>query len=226
MPRVPLFNARSKHKMLPYYTNSTLAVPVTGLAVSYVLSANGLYDPDISGVGSQPGGFDQMMIFYEHYTVYSARAVVTFRNTSTTASPVVFLAARADTPNISDPTTIMEAGNTVSTQLMPTGQYGAIKELTLTIRVASFLGFDDLLDSNVARGDISSNPSEGVFFHLGGYNNDSAAATTVNFQVRLEYDAVFTENRVLTPSLSSQLRSLVIAADAEAKLPCTGRRPR
>lgn len=217
MARVPLFNARSKHKMLPYYSNNSLSVPNTGLAVSYVYSANGLYDPDISGVGHQPGGFDQMMVFYEHYTVFTARIIVTFRNYSTNQSPVVFIAARADTTNIPDPIAVMEAGNTVSTQLMPANITGSLKELKMVVRVAAFLGFDDLMDSNVARGDISSNPSEGVFFHVGAYYNEASAAGSVTYQTRIEYDAVFSENRVIAPSLSSNLRALVIASDLESK---------
>lgn len=217
MPRAPLFNPRSKFKLLPYYSTGTLFPPVTGLSVSHVFSANGLYDPDITGTGTQPGGFDQMMIFYEHYTVYRARLIVTFRNYTTTTAPIVFLAARGDTPNISDPLTIMEAGNTVSTQLLPGPNQGSMKELKLSINVASFLGFDDLQDSTVARGDISSNPSEGVFFHVGCYNNEVAAAGEVKWQARLEYDAVFTENRVIIPSLNKAFRQLLVATDAESK---------
>lgn len=210
MAQTPLFTARSKHKMLPYYSNSSLSVPVTGLGVGYVYSANGLYDPDISGTGTQPMGFDQMMVFYEHYTVFSARIRVTFRNFSTAIAPVVYIAARGDTTVFTDPLQIMETGNTVSTQLMPANITGSLKELTMTVRVAAFLGFDDLMDSNVARGDIASNPTEGVFFHVGAFYNETAAAGTVTFQVRLEYDAVFSEARVITPSLSRRLRALLV----------------
>lgn len=219
MPRAPLFNARSKHKMLPFYSNSSLPVPATGAAVSYVYSGNGLYDPDISGTGNQPAGFDQMMLFYEHYTVFTARICVTFRNFTASISPIVFLAARGDVTNFSSAIQVMEAGNTVSTQLMPAGIAGSLKELKLTVRVAAFLGFDDLMDSNVARGDLSSNPAEGVFFHVGAYNNETLAAGTVNYQARIEYDAVFSENRVITSSISSGLRALLIAADQDSKIP-------
>lgn len=218
MARMPLFTSRSKHKMLPYYSTYSLTPPITGLASSIVFSANGLYDPDISGVGTQPMGFDQMMIFYEHYTVYSARIIVTFRNYTTSTSPIVYIAARADTPLTSDPKTIMEIGNSVSTQLLPGPGSGSLKELKLTLRVAPFLGFDDLMDSTVSRGDISSNPSEGVFFHVGAYNNEPGAAAVgeVKCQVRIEYDAVFTEPRVISPSLSKALRTLVVSMPSVA----------
>lgn len=218
MVQTPLFAARSKHKMLPYYSNASLTAPVTGLGVGYVYSANGLYDPDISGTGTQPMGFDQMMVFYEHYTVFSARIRVTFRNFSTAISPIVYIAARGDTVVFTSPEQIMETGNSVSTQLLPANITGSLKELTMTVRCAAFLGFDDLMDSNVARGDIASNPAEGVFFHVGCFNNEASATGVVQFQVRIEYDAVFSEARVITPSLSRRIRALLVEPqDLESK---------
>lgn len=217
MTETPLFKARTKHMMLPYYSNSSLSVPSTGLAVSYVYSANGLYDPDISGTGTQPTGFDQMMVFYEQYTVFQATIVVTFRNFSASIAPVVFLAVRADTPNISSVEQVMSTGNTISTTLLPANTAGSLKELRMTVRVASFLGFDDLMDSNVARGDIASNPAEGVFFHVGAFYNEALVAGIVQFQTRITYDAVFSEARVITPSLRAGFKNLILSATSEEK---------
>lgn len=46
--------------------------PALGTPTFYQLSANGLYDPDITGGGHQPNGFDQMMALYNHYEVLSS----------------------------------------------------------------------------------------------------------------------------------------------------------
>jgi len=222
MATPPIFSARSKHKLLAYYSNSSLVPPSTGLGTSYVYSANGLYDPDISGTGAQPSGFDQMMVFYEHYTVFNARIVVTFRNFLATNSPIVYLAVRGDVVNIPTVQSIMETGNSVSTQLMPANIAGSLKELSISVRVGVFLGFDDLMDSNVARGDIAANPAEGVFFHVGAFNNETAVAGDVRFQARIEYDSVFSEARVLTPSMLSKVHSML--ASERKEMPIT--RPR
>lgn len=209
MPATPLFPACTNVMRLPYYTNTGLAVPVTGLAINHIFSANGLYDPDITATGTQPMGFDQMMVFYEHYTVTKAKIYVTFRNFSTTMSPIVFIAVRGDLTGFTDPKTIMETGNTVSTQLMPASITGSLKELAIEVDVRRFLGIDDLKDSHDARGDIASNPTEGVFFHVGGFNNEAASAGSVNFQVRIEYHALFSESRVITPSLFQGFHALL-----------------
>lgn len=218
MTQAPLFQARSKRMMLPYYFNAGLTPPVTGLGVSHVLSANGLYDPDITGTGSQPTGFDQMMVFYEHYTVYNATLTVVFRNYSTSTAPVVYLAARGDVTNVSSPSVIMTTGNTVCTTLNPGGYANSLKELKMTVRVAKFLGADDLQDNENMRGDVSANPIEGVFFHIGAFYNELAAAGQVYFQARVTYEAVFSEPRVITPSLRSGFHAMIAAAATERKV--------
>jgi hypothetical protein len=215
MVEMPLFGIRSKHKSLPYYSNNSLSLSATSTATSYVYSANGLYDPDISGTGTQPRGFDQMMIFYEHYTVTRALIEVTFRNFTATTSPIVFIAARGDVTNVSNAIDVMEQGNSVSVQLLPANVTGSIQKLSMVMNIARFLGFDDIMDSNVARGDIAANPAEGAFFHVGGFNNETLAAGTVQFQVRIRYLAVFTEPRVITPSLSSAFARLLLASKEE-----------
>jgi len=210
MSQTPLFAARTKRKMLPYFVSSTVSCG-SGTAGSYILSANGLFDPDISSTGTQPSGFDQMMVFYEHYTVYQARIVVTFRATNAGISPIVFVAARGDTANIPSIQEVMNTGNTVATQLMPLNIDGSLKELKMIVNVASFLGFDDLADSNVSRGDINANPAEGVFFHIGLFNPESVGGATINFQARVTYEAVFSEARVVTPSLREILYKAVVS---------------
>lgn len=42
-------------------------------AVSYYFSANSLFDPDRTGIGHQPMGFDQLMDLYDHFTVIGAK---------------------------------------------------------------------------------------------------------------------------------------------------------
>ena len=54
--------------------------PAIGSPTNYVFAANGLYDPDISGTGHQPMGFDQMCLFYNHYEVLSSKARMTVYN--------------------------------------------------------------------------------------------------------------------------------------------------
>lgn len=55
------------------YTEPFSINPLVGSAAWHVFSANGLYDPNITGGGHQPMGFDQLMTFYNHYEVIGAK---------------------------------------------------------------------------------------------------------------------------------------------------------
>ena len=39
---------------------------------------NSLFDPNLSGLGHQPRGFDQLMAVYEKYTVVAAKITVCY----------------------------------------------------------------------------------------------------------------------------------------------------
>lgn len=54
-----------------------------GVPTQYAFSANGLYDPNITGTGHQPMGFDQMMALYNHYEVIGAKITLTAINSGT-----------------------------------------------------------------------------------------------------------------------------------------------
>lgn len=53
---------------------------VTGLIVPNVYAANGLYDPDITGTGHQPYGFDQWQTFYNFFMVIGSKITCKFSN--------------------------------------------------------------------------------------------------------------------------------------------------
>ena len=66
-----------------YFNGFNLDVGAVGIPASYVFSANGLYDPNITGIGHQPRGFDQLMALYDHYVVIGVRAILTVHGSDT-----------------------------------------------------------------------------------------------------------------------------------------------
>lgn len=213
----PLFPARSKVMMLPYY--SAFQVSSGALAAgSYVFSMNGMFDPDFTGTGGQPMGFDQMMIFYEHYTVIRCRATAVIRNQSTTLYTDAALSVRADNPTTTSIETIMETGNTVAVKLTTANGQGSLKEVGLTCDVAKFGGYDDILDESDARGSAAANPVEQTYLHVSCWNSETVGTVNVWVELRLEYHAIFTEPRVISISTMKRLKELaVIGAPCERK---------
>jgi len=196
----PLFPWRTR-RTLTYYDSSSI---ITGTSTNnaYVFAANGLYDPDITSTGHQPMGFDQMMAFYNHYTVLSTKIRVIASNSSNALITMFGVSLSGTSTVTSSVQQLVEAGGLVSRLLGYVGQEGSKSTFVASVNIAAFQGVDDPLDDPNLRGDVASNPAELVYFHLNTWNPTSATQVTSTFQVYLDFDVVFQEPRI--PTLSSE----------------------
>jgi len=190
---LPLFAERTK-RTLSYYSAATVSTGVSA-ASAYVYSCNGLFDPDISGTGGQPMGFDQMMLFYNHYTVVRSRMRCLITNSSATASVTTGIVLSGSSTVMTSIEQLVENGELVLTQLGTGGQMGSTSKLTRAVNCANFQGIDDIMDDPDMRGDSASNPIEQMYYHVAVYNPYSATVIQTFFQVVIEYEVVFHEPR-------------------------------
>ncbi len=72
-------------------TSSVVAV------LSRLVRLNSLYDPDLSGVGSQPVGFDQWSAFYNRYRVISTNVQIRVENRLSASESLTLVAFPTDT---------------------------------------------------------------------------------------------------------------------------------
>jgi hypothetical protein len=196
---MPVFPLRSKPIYLVYSENISLSTGAAAVG-NYLFAANGLYDPNITGSGHQPSGFDQMMTFYYHYTVLRARMTCHVRNTSTTLTPFVGISYAGSTTAVTVEDQVIEKGliDFKSFSTFPNaGYHGKIER---SAQIKSSIGANDLLDFADARGDVSNNPVELEYFHINAWNPESVSVAALTITVVLEFEAVFTEPRTLTES--------------------------
>lgn len=205
----PLFAAKTRRR-LRYSSNFTLA-SASGVVSSYVLAANGMFDPDVTGTGHQPMGFDQMMLSYEHYTVISARLTCTFRNTAATNPTVSITVAPSPTP-ITVIDQILEFGLLAADTLQYKGVDGSCLKLVMPVSIKKLNGAGNILDFNVLRGDVANNPAEITYFIVQMWDTSAATAGCI-VDYTIEFDSWFTEPRELSESLR-KLVSLSLRADA------------
>lgn len=178
------------------YADNIVIQPLSGLVGVHIFNANGLYDPDTTGTGHQPRGFDEFMSMYDHYTVIGAKITAWFCGSSGSAtnSPTVIGIALKDFTNL--PTTkndYMEGRNVVSTLLAFDNETHEVKRLTKTFSTRKFLGVSKPLASSVLRGSASGNPTEDAYFHIFAQALQPANIDPIRVQVVIDYLVVFTE---------------------------------
>jgi len=205
---VPAFNRMSYNACLRYGQAVINLTAATSLANAYVFSVNGLFDPSVTGGSLQPAGFAQLMLSYDHYVVTKARASVIFTNNGT-SSAIVSLRVNDDATVTTDPSNLLELPQEQIVFLDPAAGYGSSKTLSIDCDVAAYNGIGkSILSDPVFRGDVVSNPTEQSYFHCGVFAVKGGTAD-VYLTVVIDYYATFQEPRVLSPSLTKTLTSLV-----------------
>lgn len=197
-PLLPL----SKTGKLPYAEIGTQLTATAGsLAAGYVFTANGLFDPNITSTGHQPMGFDQMMLFYEHYTVTGSTITVNFQNMDAVNPCMVGILIAPDATIETDVDKLLENGMYVKKHLAAFGGSESKASITVHANISKINGKKDVKSENDFRGDVNANPAEQTYFHVFVYNPWTiAAATPIVFETLIEYDAIFTEPRKMTQS--------------------------
>lgn len=198
-PWQSLFPVRTLRRLR--YNDSAVLTSTTGSVASYVLRANDLYDPDFTGTGHQPMGFDQMMVFYNHFTVVRSRLTVSFENYSLAAAAHCIVRADGDSTSMTVPSRIQELGGLVEIVCEYKQASGSNKTAVLDIDVAKFQGVSRsaLTADPSLQGSSGASPQEIVYYHIEMWNNLAASGSVVVDYI-LEQDAYFTEPRNPTQS--------------------------
>jgi len=188
-------------RILRYAQTNNLDVANFGSALQ-VFRANSLYDPDFTGSGHQPNGFDQLMVAYNHYTVTRARINVRVLQVGTGGGAIEpgaivlgysdngnFMASQADYPTAVEKRNVFASafyGNATST--------GNTFTISGSLDIAALLGKtpQQLIEMANLRGDSSNNPAEVFYFEVGlfSFSSNPGAITVIS---TVEFDAVFTE---------------------------------
>lgn len=204
----PLFRAPAQtplgNRITAYhrYVERVQLDPSTGGIIDeYIFCANGLYDPNVTGTGHQPMGFDQMYALYSHYTVTHATITVTFVNGTDTSNPQAVAIRVANgttaTNSIDD---FLEQRSCPYSVLGVDGSGAEIRKLKQTVDIARFLGRPNLLNEDDCRGSSTANPVEKVMFILGAEPFGSVDGGRIDCLVEMEFKTVWTEPEILAQS--------------------------
>lgn len=189
---VPRPLGRSIRTNHTYFERQVTLSPSLGVPGIYVYSANGMFDPNITGGGNQPLGFDQMTPMFDHYSVIYSKITVDFYYTGTSESAYVGVKLTDNSGSVTSPAPLA-CGE--STGALVTDQKDSIT-ISRSVNIGKFLGRPNVLNEDDLRGTSSSNPTEQAYWFLYNIPNGSANNDVVAI-VRIEYVAIWTEPKAL-----------------------------
>lgn len=182
--------------------------PTSGNAVTYFFSANGMFDPNITGTGHQPIGFDQQMLLYEQATVLRSCIEVIF-NVGPGLTVICGVALFPDASGITDPKDLLENGLIKYIPITSGSSTFQNQRMQTTVRldcdVSRYFGrpsHQSLLNDDNLYTTAAANPVEQVYFGIVAWqiSPDGSTTTSIGFTAQLSYDAVFWEPRKLAIS--------------------------
>jgi len=193
-PWMPLFPASVK-KNLRYSTNFTLSTTLGVITGTQVFRANDAFDPDFTAAGHQPMGFDQMMLWYNHFVVVSSNINVIFKNQSNT-NPTVCLRVDADSTGLTVIDRIVELGGCCTQVLDLKNVYGGTRKLSMGANIPKLQGVSRSAitsDPNL-QGSAAASPSECSYFHVTCWDT-AGVSSNIECDAVLEYEVIFLEPR-------------------------------
>lgn len=184
----------TKHKVDLVYHDSFALNPTSTNAATYLFSLNGMYDPNITGTGHQPRGFDNLMALYDHYVVIACKAEFKFWNADNTYGHMVTTHLQ-DSPTVK--TNVRDIMELKTTQRkVAATRAGGIDNLTLvrTVNPNRFLGRSKPLSDPELKGSASANPTEQAYIQVSCFPvQDGVESGGGYVQARIIYTAILIE---------------------------------
>jgi hypothetical protein len=178
-----------------------------------VFRGNSLFDPDLSGTGGQPLGFDQLKLLYGNYYVEWAECDFEFVSTANAAVTLCLAPTLSQSPSFAELTDHPFARTRLMYGGTQNGRWG---------RMVSRVRTSDLVNSPLPDTDLSavvgSNPVATWYFVHRVHSTDSSTNVTGCAFVRMSFRAIFFNRIDLAVSLQKtfsdmKTRSHVVKGD-------------
>lgn len=216
---IPIFPPVKLVRGMLYFEADISLSGTSGAQSSYVFSANDAFDPNRTGSGHQPIGFDQMMSVYNQFTVISSSISVTAVNglATTTRVGVSLIPSATAVTNI---TQRVENGLGKMGLLLGAKQPGqhCVQRMVLKCDVAKYFGVNGMqgfVQNPSFLGNAATSPTEGVFFQIQAWDLMLTETYSVAADVLVSYDVVFWEPKQLGTSVSKPFSQMSPAERAD-----------
>lgn len=155
----------------------------------YTFWCNGLFDPDLTGTGTQPMYFDQLSALYNHYTVTSS--FIEVQPLGSTLSRDYTMAIYVDDDSTTDNSVNVMAQRPGAKVISFNPVVSTPSPVTLGWSAYRTFG-PNVLNNGLLRGSVTTNPTEGCFYCMGFYDT-GLNTQTLPVRVKLTFNVVWTE---------------------------------
>lgn len=193
-----------KYVTLRYAQQINLTPSVGG--ANHLFRLNSLYDPDYTGVGHQPLGYDQWTTIYDKYAVRRARIKITEVTDSTGSNTPCYTFIGIRHKPTGTPTSGEEAmENPDYSDFMLSGMNEGAngnprkKVLVQEVDIVKFLNRGNIDDSDLLT-TVSTNPVNEVYADINTLPINGNTAGTMHFVVEIEFDVIFQQPKALAQS--------------------------
>ncbi len=183
-----------KHRCLLQYADKFAFTSGTAgiFGTEQVMNLNSLFDPDNTGTGHQPYGFDQMATFYARYKVNAVSVKMTWNQPAVSGGVVAYLVEPAASLSLTSATIsrISELPNVV-VRVMPTVEPTT---LAFTIQMHTLLGlskaeYDAQFDDYAAA--IGASPAKLTLLRFSFANILDVGGTGCSMLLQMTFDSTF-----------------------------------
>lgn len=164
-----------------------------GAAGSYgytVIRTNSVYDPDQTGVGSQPAGFAALATLYSVYRVIGAKMKFRVANDS---GGTVNVSVFQSTSPLAPASYVAASQQAGSQNFLLSDQSGGKNNVTINRKIQPWIVLgvtrNRYLDDDQFSAAVTTNPATAAYFML--YISALTIAGVVQYNLEIEYDVVF-----------------------------------
>lgn len=189
----------TRRAKLRYVTNVSL-IGTTGALASNLYRANSLFDPDFTGIGHQPMGFNSWATHFNHYVVMGSKISVSCSTFGSNTTNMVGVFLSDDTGTYANWDAFAEARKGVTKALPNNADKNSHMSAKYSAR--KFYNISDVKD-NVTRigADVGANPTDVAFFTVWAQSQNKVSTTSpIQCMVTIDYIVEFSEPKDIAQS--------------------------
>lgn len=184
-----------------YSTKFTINGGTLGTAAIQQFNLSSLFDPDLTGVGTQPIPLDQYSALYERYRVYEASFKLHFMN-STTNDLIVGYNICDQATTTSDLERLVQNGQCEWSGCSARGSSKDFAEFTATVDLAKAHGITKkrLMSDDVYAAVFSASPAEAMILNCFCADSSNGDPGAFNCYIEIRFKAYLEGNQLVVTS--------------------------